>query len=214
MNRDDLQNMRRNYQRFSLDINELNDNPLEQFKVWLKEAVAEGFYDPNAMVLSTVAADGQPQSRIVLLKEIDDKGLIFFTNYLSDKAVQIVGNPLVSLNFWWDKMERQVRICGWVEKVSRVHTEAYFESRPRDSRLGAWASEQSAKLGSYDDLTRVFDELQDKFADKEIPCPEHWGGYRVVPSKYEFWQGRPNRLHDRIIYEFEVNQWHKHRLNP
>lgn len=214
MNRDDLQNMRRNYQRFSLGTSELDNNPLTQFKIWLNEAVIEGFYDANAMVLSTVDPVGQPQSRVVLLKEVDENGLIFYTNYESDKGQQISSNPLVSVTFWWDKMERQIRVCGRVEKVSRQHTESYYNSRPRESRLGALASKQSVPIDSYSELESNYTYLENKYVDQEIPCPEYWGGYRIIPTKYEFWQGRPSRLHDRIVYKNENQQWRKFRLNP
>ncbi len=214
MNRDDLQHMRQNYQRFELSVDSLAENPMAQFSTWLDEAIAEGFYDANAMVLSTVDAENFPQSRIVLLKGLRPDGFLFYTNYNSHKGRELDNSNKVALNFWWDKMERQVRITGTVRQLSYEENNNYFHQRPKDSQLGAMASKQSQNLNDYQELIDRFDRLADEFKDQTINCPDYWGGYIVEPVKIEFWQGRPNRLHDRILYTRNDSIWTKQRLNP
>ncbi len=209
-----IADLRRDYKLQALDESQANANPIEQFRSWFAEAVASEALEPNAMTLCTVDADGRPSARIVLLKGIEPMGLTFFTNYESRKAADLMANPQVALVLFWPELERQVRIEGEVTKVGRAESDAYFQSRPRASQLGAWASPQSSTLGSRADLEREFEELSRRFGDGDISCPPHWGGYRVTPDRFEFWQGRRSRLHDRLQYLLVNGAWKIERLAP
>ena len=193
---------RRSYERGALTRENLDPDPLVQFRTWFTEATDCGeVIEPNAMTLSTGDAEGQPSSRTVLLKALDDQGLVFFTNYESRKAHEIAVNPKVALLFPWLALERQVKIQGTAEKISRTETVKYFLSRPSGHRLGAWVSNQSQVVSSKGLLMAKLEEMKRKFADGEIPCPDFWGGYRVRPSRFEFWQGGKDRIHDRFAYQ-------------
>lgn len=208
-----LHNIRKQYMFSSLVENDVLPNPLEQFDVWLNAAIECEQSEPTAMVVSTVDENQQPHSRIVLLKEITPDGFIFFTNYEGHKARQIAVNNKVGLLFFWPELERQVRITGNVEKISEAISTVYFLSRPLDSKIGAWASPQSQVIHSKDFLEQQFKYYQQKFGEN-VPKPPHWGGYLVKPTTLEFWQGRPNRLHDRLIYSIESGEWKMSRLAP
>ncbi len=207
--------LRKNYQTIMLEKKNADKNPFVQFQIWFEEARAAQFVEPNAMNIASVNNDGEISSRMVLLKAFDETGFVFFTNYNSNKAKDLDVTKRVALNFWWDKLYRQVRMQGAVEKVSRDESEEYFHSRPRGSQIGAIASKQSAVISSYSVLEQEYQKLEEKFQDQEIPYPEHWGGYRVSPVLFEFWQGRPNRLHDRLRYlKSDSGEWDIERLSP
>jgi pyridoxamine 5'-phosphate oxidase len=195
-------------------IETVQPDPLAQLSLWLDEAQARGLKESNAMTLATTTPDGRPSARIVLCKGIHDGAVVFFTNYLSRKGVELDANPQGALCFHWVEFGRQVRIQGRVERVSRAESEAYFATRPRGSQLGAWASRQSQRLNFYDELSRAFDEFEREFAGREVPCPPHWGGYRLVPDRCEFWLAMSSRLHDRIVYMSSARGWEKHQLFP
>lgn len=198
-----------------LKHNELESSPLKQFEAWYKQTIKADIYEPGAMSLATVDADGQPWQRIVLLKLFDEKGFVFFTNYESRKAQQIAVNPQVSLLFPWHSLGRQVKITGEAEKVSATESLKYFTTRPRGSQLGAWASQQSKMISSRFILETMVDSMKQKYADKKVPLPPFWGGYRVKPDTFEFWQARESRLHDRFLYrENEAGEWFSKRLAP
>jgi pyridoxamine 5'-phosphate oxidase len=200
MNRDDIAQMRRSYTLAGLSELSMNADPFAQFDVWFQEARALGTIEANAMTLATASPDGMPSARIVLLKDVDERGFTFYTNYNSAKGRDIAANPRVSLSFFWGELERQVRISGTVEQISREDSETYFRSRPVESQLGAWASEQSSVIASREILEERFLALQAEYNGRDIPLPPFWGGYRVMPSEMEFWQGRIGRLHDRLVY--------------
>jgi pyridoxamine 5'-phosphate oxidase len=189
-------------------------DPLTLFHRWFEDAGAAGIAEPNAMTLATCTPDGRPSARIVLLKVCDERGLTFFTNYLSRKGREIANNPRVSLVFFWHPLERQIRIEGVAEKTSEAESDEYFATRPVNSRLGAWASEQSEVLSGREELEANHRELTARFADGNVPRPPHWGGFRVVPDVWEFWQGRPSRMHDRIRYRRVNGIWVRERLSP
>jgi pyridoxamine 5'-phosphate oxidase len=216
MNRDDIAGMRRSYTLSGLNEHDIEQNPFTQFSKWFEEARAGGGMEANAMTLSTVNPDGMPSARIVLLKDMDERGFVFYTNYNSAKGQAIAANPRVCLNFFWGEFERQVRISGTAEKVSREESEAYFRTRPVESRLGALASEQSSVIESREVLEERFRALQEEYSGNEdaIPLPPHWGGYRVTPHEIEFWQGRVGRLHDRIVFTKHGNAWTISRRSP
>ncbi|MGL5808987.1 MAG: pyridoxamine 5'-phosphate oxidase [Nocardioides sp.] len=195
----DLRALRREYASGGLTEDDLDADPIEMFRRWLADAVAAGLHEPNAMVVSTVSADARPSSRMVLLKGYDDRGFVFFTNLGSRKGAELRANPACSVLFPWHPLERQVRVDGSAELVSRDEVAAYFETRPRNARLGAWASPQSRVVAGRDQLTASYAEYESAYPD-EVPVPEEWGGFRVVPSSVEFWQGRPGRMHDRLVY--------------
>lgn len=208
-------NLRRNYTRAGLNENETNPNPLIQFQTWFDQALNAELPEPNAMTLATADGKGTPSARIVLLKGLDETGFVFYTNYQSRKGEQLAENPAAALVFWWAELERQVRIEGNVEKVSQAESEEYFASRPFGSQLGAWASPQSQVIASRSILEEKSWELEQKYANQELPKPPYWGGYRLLPTEIEFWQGRPNRLHDRLRYrQQEDGSWLRERLAP
>lgn len=209
----DVAELRRNYTRDGLRRNDLDPDPVGQFRKWFTEAVAADLVEPNAMVLATT--DGKrPSTRTVLLKAYDARGFVFFTNYESRKAKDMAEDSHVSLLFPWYPLERQVGIIGQAERISAAESLAYFTSRPHGSRLGAWVSQQSSVINSRKFLEMKWDEMKRKFADGEIPLPSFWGGFRVVPSEIEFWQGRENRLHDRFRYTRSGDGWMVERLAP
>lgn len=211
----DLQDIRRDFRKGTLTRDELIDDPIEQFKLWMQQALTTDLVDPTAMVLATSARDGQVSQRVVLLKGLDERGFVFYTNYESRKSREMSVNSKVSLHFPWFAIERQVMVCGVAEKVSLDESRSYFQSRPRDSQLAAWASPQSRVLSSREAMMQQLESLQKKYADAEIPLPEFWGGYRVRPSQIEFWQGGANRLHDRFVYTLQPGQaWQIDRLAP
>lgn len=210
----DLANSRKDYTLKTLEIESVQDNPLAQFKIWFEEALAAKALEANAMHLSTVEADGKPSARIVLLKELDEQGFVFFTNYKSRKGKALEENPFVALTFFWPELERQVRVEGKVQKVSIEESATYFHSRPRGSQLGAWASPQSQEIENRAVLEENLEKIEQQFTGQEIDLPTFWGGYVVIPTYIEFWQGRSNRLHDRIVFVKEGNNWVKKRLAP
>lgn len=209
-----LADLRREYSSHSLNENDVERDPFVQFQRWLQEAITAELLEPNAMALATSTPSGKPSARIVLLKGFDERGLVFFTNYASRKAEELKENPHAALLFFWAGLERQVRIEGIVEKITHTESEEYFATRPLESRIGAWASKQSAVIESRAALQEKFDELRAHFANQEIPLPPFWGGFRLAPLMFEFWQGRENRLHDRIRYNKQDSRWIIERLSP
>jgi len=209
----DLLQLRREFSEKGLTRNELSDDPLVQFERWMDEATQAGLTLPNAMSLAT-SDDSGVSIRTVLLKSFDDKGFVFFTNYNSKKSKQIQDNPKAALLFPWLDLERQVKISGRVEKLSTLESIKYFSTRPKDSQLGAWASQQSSKISSRQVLLSQFASMREKFSKGEVPLPDFWGGYRVVADSIEFWQGRENRLHDRFVYTTDGGNWTITRLAP
>ena len=208
----DLSNLRKEYLKSGIVKDDLKSNPIEQFSLWFDQAIEANIIEPSAMSLAT--SDDYIGIRTVLLKFFDDKGFVFFTNYESKKSKQIQNNPQAALLFPWLALERQVKIIGSVEKITKLESLKYFSSRPKDSQIGAWSSQQSSKISSRAILVDQFAAMKKKFANGEIPLPEFWGGYRVVPQSIEFWQGRESRLHDRLIYERKDNGWDISRLSP
>lgn len=209
-----LREIRTNYEKFELTESGINPNPFEQLRTWLEEAVSGEEIEPTAMVLSTLDVQGFPESRVVLLKELKDDGLVFYTNYESKKGNQIAQNGHVAVVLFWPKHERQVRIKGTVEKISELESTDYFKSRPIDSQLGAWASPQSRIIESRNILDQNYRLYQEYFKSREIEKPPHWGGFLIRPAYFEFWQGRSNRLHDRFEFSLSDDQWIIHRLAP
>ncbi len=214
--RKDLGNYRKSYEKDALSKNRVPDSPLELFAIWFKEAEADGGEEePNAMTVATVGLDGYPKTRIVLLKEFSNDGFVFYTNYQSEKGMAIKSNPRVCLSFFWPAMERQVIIKGTAERVSSGKSDTYFDSRPQDSKFGAVISDQSSVIASREVLDTALNELKDRMKTGAIRRPDHWGGYCVSPVSVEFWQGRQNRLHDRIRYVVDKHlKWTKERLAP
>jgi pyridoxamine 5'-phosphate oxidase len=211
----DLSDLRREYERAGLAVEDLAADPVEQFRAWFKEALAADPKDANAMTLATADREGRPSARIVLLKGVDAGGFVFFTNYESRKGRELAENPRAALVFFWPLLDRQVRIEGQVERTSREESAAYFQSRPLGARLGAWASRQSRVLAGREELEWELAELTKRFAAGEVPVPDFWGGYRLVPAAIELWQGRPSRLHDRFRYERSAaGGWRIDRLSP
>ena len=210
-----LADLRKEYTLGGLRRRDLAADPIEQFQKWFEQAIAAGVPEPSAMTLATASRDGQPASRIVLLKSVDARGFGFYTNYASDKGRELEANPRAALVLYWSELERQVRISGTVSKVSREESQRYFESRPRGSRLGAWVSRQSTPIGSREELEAELQKVEAKYPEETVPLPPYWGGYVVAPEQLEFWQGRPNRLHDRLRYTRQPDQsWRIERLAP
>ena len=210
----EIKNLRVDYSGNLIDIKKLKSNPIKQFEIWFKKAKKENIIEPNAMVLSTISKNNLLNSRTVLLKNITDKGFIFFTNYESRKANDIMHNNNVSVVFLWKKIERQVIIKGKAVKITKRDSKKYFDSRPEKSKIAAWASKQSEELHNSSDLIKRFKNFENKFKNKLIPYPDFWGGYIIHPNSIEFWQGRSSRMHDRILYEKEKNKWNINRLYP
>ena len=206
--------MRQDYTIGELLESNAPPEPWELFSSWFEVARNAKILEPNAMILSTVTQDGQPTSRVVLLKDFDQGGLVFFTNYLSQKGEQLAHNPRASILFWWESLQRQIRIEGVVVKIGEEESDTYFQSRPYGSRLGAWVSEQSQLIVDRTVLEKRQIEFEKKFAEGNVPRPDHWGGYRLTPNKFEFWQGRSNRLHDRLLYQMQQDAWTRARLAP
>jgi pyridoxamine 5'-phosphate oxidase len=211
----DLENVRKDYTAKVLMEHEVAENPCHQLQAWLDEAQKSDPDDFNTMTLATMSDGGVPSPRIVLLRGLDEHGLTFFTNYESDKGKDLAKHPLVGVNFFWKELQRQVRVHGEVEKLSAKESDAYFASRPRESQLGAWASDQSSPIEDRGQLEAKVAEIQKRFEGKEVPRPEFWGGYLIKPFYYEFWQGRASRLHDRLAYRITADAtWYVQRLCP
>ncbi|HPD53882.1 MAG TPA: pyridoxamine 5'-phosphate oxidase [Bacteroidia bacterium] len=213
---DIIRHLRTDFSAFELNESDVEKNPLRQFAKWMEQALEAEVNEPNAMTLATVNKKKQPDARIVLLRDVDKTGFTFFTNYQSRKGTQMADNKQACLNFFWPELQRQVRILGTIEKLSAKASDAYFKTRPRESQLGAWASDQSRELNDRHALVERLELLEKKFEGKAVVRPPHWGGYRLKPHHIEFWQGRPSRLHDRIIYERSRNsgKWRIFRLFP
>jgi pyridoxamine 5'-phosphate oxidase len=211
----DVADLRKEYTKAGLSRKSLHADPVEQFRLWFDQALSAGIAEPNAMALATVDSEGRPTQRTVLLKAYDARGFVFFTNYHSRKSRHIEGNAAVSLIFPWVDLERQVIIGGKAEKISSMESLRYYTNRPRGSQIGAWVSRQSEVITSRKMLEMKWEEMKRKFAAGQIPLPDFWGGYRVVPTEIEFWQGRPNRLHDRFLYtRADEGDWSVQRLSP
>ncbi|WP_266365851.1 pyridoxamine 5'-phosphate oxidase [Tellurirhabdus rosea] len=210
-----LADIRKEYTLNGLDVKDVLADPFRQFQRWFDEALQAGVAEPNAMHLSTVGEDGRPSGRIVLVKGVDQRGFSFYTNYLSRKGTELAAHPVAALTFFWPELERQVRIEGKITRVSPDESDAYFQSRPRGSQLGAWISQQSSTIENREVLARRQQELENQFDGQTVPRPPHWGGYLVNPDYVEFWQGRPSRLHDRIVYRLAGgDDWRIERLSP
>jgi len=210
----DLQSMRREYRRAELDESSVAKDPFTQFEHWFTAAQRAEVPEPNSMLLATSGADNYPNIRAVLLKRFDERGFVFFTNYNSNKARELSENPRAAAEFIWLELERQIRIRGRCEKVGTAESLAYFATRSRESRIGAWISDQSRVIGSRKLLQMQFEKMKAKFKDGDIPLPDFWGGFRLIPESIEFWQGRESRLHDRILYTHEEGGWRIGRLAP
>ena len=210
----DLAELRRDYALASLTETQVDTDPIRQFERWFADAVSARVPEPNAMTLSTATRDGVPSGRIVLLKGVDANGFVFYTDYRSRKGVELGENPLAALTFLWKEIERQVRITGSVSRVSTQESEAYFQTRPPGSRLGAWASRQSSVIANREELEAQLQDVTLRFPTGDVPLPPYWGGFRVMPDEIEFWQGRASRLHDRLLYQRRESGWEISRLSP
>ena len=209
-----LAELRKEYTRSGLNESEVAPGPIEQFRVWFEEALNAGLHEPNAMTLATATPDGKPSARVVLLKGYDERGFTFYTNYEGRKARELEANPNCTLAFYWGELERQVRVEGRATRVPAEESDAYFASRPRGSQIGAWTSEQSRTVEGRERLEERLQKLEAEYEGREIPRPPFWGGYRVEPESIEFWQGRENRLHDRLLYTRRGGEWEIQRLQP
>jgi len=211
---DTVTELRREYRSKALDEDSLDPDPIAQFKIWFEEARAAGELDPDAMTLATSTRSGEVSARIVLIRGLSERGFVFFSNYDSRKGREIEENARAALVFYWATLNRQVRVEGNVRRVDQNESEAYFKTRPRGSQIGAWASPQSSEIENRRVLEAMVGDLERRFADREVPVPPNWGGYRVIPDSLEFWQGRESRLHDRIVYRKMNNGWKTVRLAP
>lgn len=210
-----ISDIRSEYSKATLDLNSVDPNPIRQFEKWFKEALESELPEPNAMNLASISEGGRPSSRIVLLKGVENGQFIFFTNYQSQKGRELELNPACALNFFWPELERQVRIEGVASRVDPKASDTYFQSRPRGSQIGAWASPQSTVIKDRTILEERVKVIEERHKDQKVlPRPKQWGGFGVTPFEIEFWQGRPNRLHDRIVYTFAENKWQLNRLAP
>jgi pyridoxamine 5'-phosphate oxidase len=209
-----LADIRKDYTQRTLDITDVNPNPIEQFRIWFDECIMAEITEPNAMTLASVQADGMPACRVVLLKEVNDEGFVFYTNYASDKGKQLIENGKAALNFFWKELERQVRIEGYVQQVDGAISDEYFNTRPRESQIGAWVSPQSREIENRTVLAELFTKISQQYEGQAVPRPPHWGGFLVNPVRIEFWQGRASRLHDRICYQKNGTDWTIKRLAP
>jgi pyridoxamine 5'-phosphate oxidase len=210
-----ISNIRKDYSKSTLDIDIISKDPVSQFEKWFNEALNSGIPEPNALTLSTVSEDGRPSGRIVLLKGVEKGKFVFYSNYQSQKGKELDKNPACGLTFFWAELERQVRIEGIASRIDSTSSEKYFQSRPRESQVGAWASPQSAIISNREILEERVKKIQEKFEGQEkLPKPNQWGGFEVEPLKIEFWQGRANRLHDRIVFTKVDDAWQIHRLAP
>lgn len=209
-----IAHLRRDHGVAPLELEDLDPDPIVQFGRWMEDALAAGLTLPNTMTLATAAPDGRPSARMVLLKGFDHRGFVFYTNYGSRKSRELAANPQAALVLYWSRLERQVRVEGRVERLGEAESDAYFASRPLESRLGAWASRQSEPLASRAELERRLAELERQYAGGDVPRPPHWGGWIVAPDAIELWQGRPNRLHDRFLYTHRGDAWERARLSP
>lgn len=213
--KDFLKNIRTDYDLDTIDVTTCQQDPVIQFAIWMQLAMEKNVQEPNAMNLATASPDGNPSSRIVLLRNFDQEGFVFFTNYNSHKGRDMEMTGKAALNFFWPELHKQVRIEGLVSKIEEWDSDEYFASRPRESQIGAWTSDQSKPLANRAELEKKYENLTSHFEGQEIPRPKHWGGFRVKPHVFEFWQGRPSRLHDRIRYDLEGNgNWKIYRLFP
>ena len=210
----DIAELRKEYTRAGLSESDVSPNPVEQFRRWFDEALAADLHEPNAMTVATATPDGAPSVRVVLLKGFDGRGFVFYTNYEGRKGRELEENPRAALLFYWGELERQVRIEGTASRTGEEESDAYYASRPRGSRLGALASRQSSMIGSREQLEGRLASLEREYEGRDVPRPPYWGGYRVEPESFEFWQGRENRLHDRLAYRRDHGAWKIQRLQP
>lgn len=209
-----IADIRKEYTLATLELDQVAKDPISQFKAWFEAAIKSDVNEPNAMCLSTINSANRPSARIVLLKGVEDQKFIFYTNYDSQKGKDLINQPFAALTFFWPELERQVRIEGSVQKVSSLLSDDYFNSRPKGSQLGAWASPQSQKINSRSVLESNLKDLEKEYQDRQVPRPPHWGGFALTPDRIEFWQGRASRLHDRVVYEKKADTWHINRLAP
>ena len=208
-----IKNLREDFNKYKIDIKNLPNHPISIFTKWIQEALKDN-EKANAFVLSTISKGNEPTSRVVLLRAFDEHGFTFFTNYKSSKSEDIDNNNRVALNFYWEEFQRQVRIVGKADRISAADSDEYFSSRPRNSQIGSWVSKQSSVVNLYFKFVNAMDEIESKFKGKKVDRPKHWGGYKIKPISIEFWQGRPFRLHQRIRYTLEKDDWKKERLAP